>query len=587
MDYELLKASDGTGQAVLAHITANRLAGSSTLVVDSVDNWPQKFIATSGTVGSNGFLVPSTVREFVGHIDSGNIIIDSYEPGTVNDGHTNGQVVLIKQTTGWSDRVAAAALSMAAFIAAQGDWRTLPATISTAPTTYNKTQKSYELKLLNYDARPLVQKGHKMRVTRSNAPAAQCVDFETSLSQYATKVAPTALGAISDDITLEWNMYVESYVAGEVLSARSGANGWDTYISANGSIRIHGLASVGNHKLWQTKTSVPLNQNTHVAITMDMSGAVANIYFDGVPQELTASHAGTANSFANPNVITVGASNFAGGSSYGEFFDGKASDIRYWNVIRTPTQILTNMHNTLVGNEVGLVGYWKLDGNFNDSTSNANNLTASGGPTFIPNVFNKTLEYGIVTDITYTAPDTTVRLFTGSESQIPSSALVSPVFSTVKAPYGFPTEKDKWLVRMDVRQQLSRTFGAGTGSYYKFSPNLRVPQGAWNIKHNIEVGATSSISAGFDLRGHLTDLTQADSYGSGAAGLEPYSDLWQRFSQGWAGTYNEIPFNGSMPFRRSDDTLWSFYLMHSTGGTLAGGIRGIGASSITAECAYL
>jgi microcystin-dependent protein len=108
MDYDVLKASDGTGQAVLAHITANRLPGSSTIAVDSVAKWPAKFIATTGTVGSNNFLVPSSVREFMGHLDSGNIIIDSWMPGFANDGNTVGQVVIIKQTTSWADLIAAA-----------------------------------------------------------------------------------------------------------------------------------------------------------------------------------------------------------------------------------------------------------------------------------------------------------------------------------------------------------------------------------------------------------------------------------------------------------------------------------------------
>lgn len=104
---EILKGSDGTGNAVLAHVTIARLVGSTVLKVDSVSKWnTNSFIATVGTVGSDGFLTPGTVTEFVGHITAGDIIIDSFESGSTDIGNTVGQVVIIKQTTGWANRVA-------------------------------------------------------------------------------------------------------------------------------------------------------------------------------------------------------------------------------------------------------------------------------------------------------------------------------------------------------------------------------------------------------------------------------------------------------------------------------------------------
>ena len=37
---DYVAASDGTGEAVRAIVTTTRLIGASTLIVDSVDNWP-------------------------------------------------------------------------------------------------------------------------------------------------------------------------------------------------------------------------------------------------------------------------------------------------------------------------------------------------------------------------------------------------------------------------------------------------------------------------------------------------------------------------------------------------------------------
>lgn len=106
LNYEYLPASDGTGEAVLANIEANRLVGSITLEVDNVENWAQKFICTTGTVDANGYILPDTMSQFYGHLDAGKIIIDGFLPGYTDVGNTKDQKALIKQTTSWSDLIA-------------------------------------------------------------------------------------------------------------------------------------------------------------------------------------------------------------------------------------------------------------------------------------------------------------------------------------------------------------------------------------------------------------------------------------------------------------------------------------------------
>lgn len=106
MDYEYLKASDGTGNAVLAHITESRSVGSPLLKIDNTDNIPDYFIGTTGAVGSDGFLVPGGVQEFLAHLDGNDVIIDEFEPGHTDLGNSAEEVLIIKQTTGWANRVA-------------------------------------------------------------------------------------------------------------------------------------------------------------------------------------------------------------------------------------------------------------------------------------------------------------------------------------------------------------------------------------------------------------------------------------------------------------------------------------------------
>jgi hypothetical protein len=105
-DYQYLPVSDGTGDASLMHITSNRSIGSTVIDVDSVIGVPTDFIACQGNLLSTGFIDPTTKTDFKGHVSSGTLVIDGFEPGSSDTGSTSGQVVVIKPNTGWANRVA-------------------------------------------------------------------------------------------------------------------------------------------------------------------------------------------------------------------------------------------------------------------------------------------------------------------------------------------------------------------------------------------------------------------------------------------------------------------------------------------------
>ena len=105
---DYIKASDGNGEAVRAIVTEDRGIGNMALVVDSVLNWPHKFIATSGTVVDDQ-IDPETATVFYGHLDGSIIMIDEFAPGYTDNGNTEDQVVVLKPTTPWADAVAEAA----------------------------------------------------------------------------------------------------------------------------------------------------------------------------------------------------------------------------------------------------------------------------------------------------------------------------------------------------------------------------------------------------------------------------------------------------------------------------------------------
>lgn len=103
MDLQHLRASDGTGEAVLAHVQATRTIGSTVLDLDNVDNWNADAIVVTGTPAANGFISPTGMTIMYGHLNAGDFIIDGYAPGYSDAGNTTAEVAIIKMTTNWAD----------------------------------------------------------------------------------------------------------------------------------------------------------------------------------------------------------------------------------------------------------------------------------------------------------------------------------------------------------------------------------------------------------------------------------------------------------------------------------------------------
>ena len=96
---------------------------------------------------------------------------------------------------------------------------------------------------------------------------------------------------------------------------------------------------------------IPLSAWTHLAGTFD--GSEIKIYMDGVLAG-TEPHTGTASS-----VSEIYLCRFSSGSN---FMQGAIDEVRWWNTVRTESQIANNRGTILNGDEPGLVGYWRFEG---------------------------------------------------------------------------------------------------------------------------------------------------------------------------------------------------------------------------------
>ena len=112
-----------------------------------------------------------------------------------------------------------------------------------------------------------------------------------------------------------------------------------------------------------------MSQWVHVAIVWD--GLALRTYVNGVARITT---------LAPPNEpLETLAGLFYVGCLPLNFscFNGLFDELRVWNVARTPDEIMANYTKAVVGNETGLVGYWKFD-DAPGSTTATDSVTTAG-----------------------------------------------------------------------------------------------------------------------------------------------------------------------------------------------------------------
>lgn len=450
---------------------------------------------------------------------------------------------------------------------ASDGWTSLSsATTLTTATGYNKGNKEYDL-TSSADLTSVLSPGMRLKVTRGTTPPTQCADLEASSSQYAGKTSPSGI-TFTDDFTVEAWIKLESYTAGSIITRFNGSSGWGLRITSSGQVNM--FSGAANYDEITSYQAVPIGEWTHVAATLDMSGSTGTVYMNGaLVSSFYTNQAVT--SLTQAGDLQIGATNAT------VFFDGKVSDVRVWSAVRTATQIRDNMNQQLVGNETYLVAYFKLDGNLNDSTSNANNLSASGGAaaTNSDNPMNAT-EYAIVTKVTAS----TVTVFTGASYNIPNLTLSTPYYSTQKAPFGFPAERGKWAVKTIYKVLVSQVIG-GYGTKYNIgSMMLSVPTGAWTLSALITIQQSNTSGGSTEFVGGVSDSSSAFS-----------SDGFMTQKITNFSTITELAALFHSQTGRSISTQTPYYYVmqsNSGGGTVTIRVDGsTGEARIEAECAYI
>ena len=114
------------------------------------------------------------------------------------------------------------------------------------------------------------------------------------------------------------------------------------------------------------------DQWVHIAMVWDGTNLIT--YVNG-QAKITAAGTGGITALATAqSILTIGCN-----PTNNQCFNGLFDEFQVWNVARTATEIQNSYKKPLVGNETGLVGYWKFDEASGTTTADA--VSTAGGHT--------------------------------------------------------------------------------------------------------------------------------------------------------------------------------------------------------------
>lgn len=135
--------------------------------------------------------------------------------------------------------------------------------------------------------------------------------------------------------------------------------GWDG-VNGNQGFVLHLFGDklqlqTGSNSLWPNATgSTVFSLNTWYHIAATCSGTEMKVYVNGV---LDGSSTITSPMVVSGQNLCIG----EGSMWKNRLFVGKMADLRFWNIVRSSSDIANNMLSSLTGTETGLVANWKMN----------------------------------------------------------------------------------------------------------------------------------------------------------------------------------------------------------------------------------
>lgn len=423
------------------------------------------------------------------------------------------------------------------FSAAQnGGWFPLAQT----PTLTNSFGNgSFEISIPT-DLTGVLSRGSRLRIPRVGTQPTQSASFNGT-TQHATRPSANVVGLGNTPVlTVSAWVYITEYKGStNTIASRyiGGSNsGYHFYIDSNGCVVLAGREATKTVDNVSSIQAIPVNRWVHVAAAINVGSSTGRIFIDGVEVPTTYTN-GTSATISGTGDLAIGQ------VVSSQFFSGRIAQFQQWHAYLTAAQVRQYMNQELTGSETNLVGYWKLNGNWNDSTANANHLTPQGSPTFVNgHPFGDTAYAIVMNDPTFSAGNTTLNVHTANGYAIPNSPLGAAHYSQVKVPHGFPAEPDKWTI-INYFLFADTVASVGTNVWTKMGKyQLTLPVGAWALGYHatvVWVGTASTYSiATFSLSSSATTDT-LPALNSSTAGGTTSNSQWRNTFSGEISLYND------------------------------------------------
>ena len=190
------------------------------------------------------------------------------------------------------------------------------------------------------------------------------------------------------------------------------------------------------------------------------------------------------------------------------------------------------------------------------------------------------VKYFIVTASSYSAPNTTVTVYGGTDYVLAAGAITSPYYSTAKAPAGFPLNSDKWSVIVSNTSDVTQA-SPGAGTWYNLgSVSIPVPIGLWLVSYEVTLRVIRAAAGVVDEFVTFSDANNTELSKTWTG------HIYASYAIDLRGTITQIPTVISQP-----STKATYYLNAKTSTASMTNIYFYGATArtttIKAVCAYL
>ncbi len=365
---------------------------------------------------------------------------------------------------------------------------------------------NYDLVFNSTDLTGYISQGMRLRSTRTVAAPTQCTSLNGT-TQYWVKTSPNKL-TFTDDFAIGVWVKATSYQQGGIVSRFNGTSGWILQMAAvDGRVSLVGFnGGAGNSRRIVSHQSLPLNEWVFIAAQLDMSVHTATsttsyIMFNGVDIPAEVVQAGT-----NPTALIQAGNLEIGSFNVGSFFAGKIAQVAIFNAKVTQATMRSYMSQGIVGNETSLASAYSFSNSVTDlNTTTPNDLSAGAGSPVATNadspfgaqasgLVSSALDYAIIGTSSFST-NTTLNVQAPEGCTIPTSGGVSAMaYSTQKAPYGFPSQKEKWRVSA-VSYNYPMVVSIGSiNTWHAYYFGINVPIGSWMLGMKGAVGFQSTVA---------------------------------------------------------------------------------------------